>query len=376
MDYPCAVLPTEHLLAFMVIATVLIAVPGPSVLFVVTRSLTLGRRAGLATVVGNAAGVYVQVVFVALGVGAIVQESIAVFTVIKLAGALYLVYLGVQSFRHRRELAAALGRVVEPRELRRILTDAFVVGVANPKVIVFFVAVLPQFVDPSSGSVALQLLTLGAVFCTIALVCDGIWALAAGAARNWLVRSPRRLEAIGGTGGIVMIGLGAGLAVSGRKRREARGAGYCVDRVDRVEVDRAPAVDELVDLEDVEILAQAAGAAGGVGGRQVPEQHDLPRRDLDDLDVIDARRIQPRRFAIGARVEQAVAAVGLHARKVARRSPGGCTRARYLIARAAASSSSSPWKTSPAGSQTAGTSRTPRRAASAVAAVEPGRDRR
>ncbi len=216
-DYARWMLPTEHLVAFMVIATVLIAVPGPSVLFVVTRSLTLGRRAGLATVAGNAAGVYVQVVFVALGVGAIVQESIAVFTVIKLAGALYLVYLGVQSFRHRRELAAALGRAVEPRELRRILVDAFVVGVANPKVIVFFVAVLPQFVDPSAGSVALQLLTLGAIFCTIALVCDGIWALAAGAARSWLVRSPRRLEAIGGTGGIVMVGLGAGLAVSGRK---------------------------------------------------------------------------------------------------------------------------------------------------------------
>jgi threonine/homoserine/homoserine lactone efflux protein len=210
-------LPTEHLLAFIVIATVLIAVPGPSVLFVVTRSLTLGRRAGLATVVGNAAGVYVQVVLVALGIGAIVQESIAVFTVIKLAGALYLVYLGVQSFRHRSELAAALGRAVEPRELRRILADAFVVGVANPKVIVFFVAVLPQFVDPAAGSPTLQLLTLGAIFCTIALVCDGIWALAAGAARAWLVRSPRRLAAIGGTGGIVMIGLGAGLAVSGRK---------------------------------------------------------------------------------------------------------------------------------------------------------------
>jgi threonine/homoserine/homoserine lactone efflux protein len=209
-------LPTEHLAAFLVIATVLIAVPGPSVLFVVTRSLTQGRRAGLATVVGNAAGVYVQVVLVAIGVGAIVQESIAVFTVVKLAGALYLVYLGVQTFRHRRSLAAALNAPPERRELRRILGDAFVVGIANPKVIVFFVAVLPQFVDRDAGSVPLQLLTLGAVFCAIALVCDGIWALAAGAARNWLVRSPRRLEAIGGTGGIVIVGLGAGLAVSGR----------------------------------------------------------------------------------------------------------------------------------------------------------------
>jgi threonine/homoserine/homoserine lactone efflux protein len=210
-------LPTDHLLAFMLIATVLIVVPGPSVLFVVTRSLTLGRRAGLATAVGNAAGVYVQVVLVAVGVGAIVQESIAVFTFVKLAGALYLVVLGVQTFRHRRSLAAALHVPVAPKHRRRVLLDAFLVGIANPKVIVFFVAVLPQFVDRSAGSVPLQLLTLGVVFCAIAMICDGTWALVAGAAREWLVRSPRRLEAIGGTGGIVMIGLGAGLAVSSRK---------------------------------------------------------------------------------------------------------------------------------------------------------------
>jgi len=207
--------PSEHLLAFVLIATVLILVPGPSVLFVVTRSLTLGRRAGLATVAGNAGGVFVQVVLVAIGVGAIVQESIAVFTAIKLAGAAYLVFLGVQAFRHRRSLVDALYVPVQPKLVRRMLADAFIVGVANPKVIVFFIAVLPQFVDRSAGSVPLQLLTLGVIFCTIAVICDGIWALAAGAARNWLVRSPRRLAAIGGAGGVVMIGLGAGLAASG-----------------------------------------------------------------------------------------------------------------------------------------------------------------
>ncbi|MEA2189032.1 MAG: hypothetical protein QOK16_4043 [Solirubrobacteraceae bacterium] len=210
-------LPTDHFAAFVLIAVVLILVPGPSVLFVVTRSLTLGRRAGLATVAGNAAGVYVQVIAVAFGVGALVQESIAVFTIIKLVGAAYLVYLGVQTFRHRRSLAAALYAPVEPKILRRILGDAFLVGVLNPKVIVFFMAILPQFVDRAAGSVPLQLLALGAVFCVIALVCDSVWALLAGAARAWLLRSPRRLEAIGATGGLVMTGLGAGLAVSGRK---------------------------------------------------------------------------------------------------------------------------------------------------------------
>ena len=210
--------PTDHLLAFVALAFVLILVPGPSVLFVVTRSLTLGRGAGIATVVGNAAGVYLQVVAVAFGLGALVQESITVYTVIKLAGAAYLVYLGVQTFRHRRSLAAALDAPVERTALRRILADAFVVGVFNPKVIVFFMAVLPQFVDRSAGGVPLQLLTLGAIFCAIALVCDSLWALLAGAARSWLVASPRRLAAIGGTGGLVIAGLGAGAAFSGRPK--------------------------------------------------------------------------------------------------------------------------------------------------------------
>lgn len=210
-------LPIDHLLAFVLIAFVLILVPGPSVLFVVTRSLTLGRGAGVATVVGNTAGVYVQVIAVALGLGALVQESIAVFQIVKWCGAAYLVFLGVQTFRHRRSLAAALDAPVERRVLRRILADGFVVGLLNPKVIVFFMAVLPQFVD-RSGSVTMQLLTLGAIFCAIALLCDSMWVLLAGAARGRLVSSPRRLAAIGGTGGLVLAGLGAGLAASGRPK--------------------------------------------------------------------------------------------------------------------------------------------------------------
>jgi threonine/homoserine/homoserine lactone efflux protein len=210
-------LPTDHLLAFVLVAFVLIVVPGPSVLFVVTRSLTLGRGAGVATVVGNAAGAYTQVIAVAFGLGTLVQESIAVYTIVKLVGAAYLIYLGVQAFRHRGALAESLDTPVEPRVLRRILADGYVVGVFNPKVIVFFMAVLPQFVD-RSGSVPLQLLALGAIFCAIALLCDSTWALLAGTARAWLVASPRRLSAIGGAGGLAIVGLGAGMAVSGRPK--------------------------------------------------------------------------------------------------------------------------------------------------------------
>lgn len=154
---------TGHLVAFAVTALALIVIPGPSVLFVITRSLVLGTRAGLATVVGNAGGGFVQVLAVAFGVGPLVQRSIAVFTAVKLLGAAYLVYLGVQAIRHHRSLADALAAPVATRTRRRIVRDAFVVGVTNPKTMVVFTAVLPQFVDRGSGAVVGQMLLLGAV---------------------------------------------------------------------------------------------------------------------------------------------------------------------------------------------------------------------
>lgn len=207
---------TAQLVAFGLTSFILIVVPGPSVLFVISRSLSLGRPAGLATVIGNSAGEYVLVIAVAVGIGPLVEDSIVAFTAVKLAGAAYLVYLGVQALRHRRSVAAALNAGQARTSARRILRDGFVVGVTNPKGIVFFAAVLPQFVDRASGHVPLQLLLLGCVFVAIALISDSIWALAAGAARAWLSRSPRRLELIGGAGGLAMIGIGARLAMTGR----------------------------------------------------------------------------------------------------------------------------------------------------------------
>jgi threonine/homoserine/homoserine lactone efflux protein len=210
-------LPTSHLLAFALISFALIIVPGPNVLFVVSRSLMLGRAAGVGTAAGGQIGVYLQVVAVAFGVGALVERSVAIFTVIKLAGAAYLVYLGVQAIRHRGSLREALEVAAQPRSLGRILGDGITVGATNPKVIVFFAAVLPQFVNRSAGHVQVQMLLLGSVFLAIAVVCDSSWALAAGSARSWLARSPRRLEMVGGAGGLAMIGIGASLALTGRK---------------------------------------------------------------------------------------------------------------------------------------------------------------
>lgn len=208
---------TGQVLAFALTALVLIAVPGPSVLFVVSRSLALGRSAGLATVLGNAVGVYVQMLAVAVGLGTIVQQSVAVFSVVKLAGAAYLIFLGIQAIRHRRNLSLALATAIEPRSRLRILFDAFVVGIANPKALVFFAASLPQFVDRSAGDPRTQMALLGLVFFAVALVSDGTWALLAGTARSWLGRRPRRLVLIGGAGGLAMIGIGVRLALTGRR---------------------------------------------------------------------------------------------------------------------------------------------------------------
>ncbi len=210
-------LPTAHLLAFTLTAFALIVVPGPSVLFTVSRALALGRMAGVATVAGNTVGVYVQVVAVAFGIGALVERSVLVFTIIKLGGAAYLIFLGIQAIRHRQKLAEMLGSRIENKSVARVMADGFVVGIGNPKAIVFFAAVLPQFVDRTAGRVPQQMLLLGAIFAGIALLSDSGWALVAGSARAWFGRSPRRLELIGGTGGLVMIGIGATLAVSGRK---------------------------------------------------------------------------------------------------------------------------------------------------------------
>lgn len=210
-------LPTGHLLSFALISFALIVVPGPNVLFVISRSLMLGRAAGVGSAVGGQAGVYVQVAAVAFGIGTLVERSVAIFTVIKLAGAAYLVYLGVQAVRHRRSLGTALDAMAERKTIARILRDGFAVGVSNPKSIVFFAAMLPQFVDRPAGHVPVQMLLLGMVFAAIAVLSDSTWALAAGSARAWIARSPRRLELVGGTGGLVMIGIGASLALTGRK---------------------------------------------------------------------------------------------------------------------------------------------------------------
>ena len=212
-------LPTRHLLEFLLTVYILILIPGPSVLFVISRGVALGRRAALATVIGNASGFALQLALVSIGVGSLVARSDAVFTTLKLLGAGYLVFLGVRNVRDRKQLAALFTPAVRvaPKPLRRIMREGFFVGATNPKGVIIFTAVLPQFIDRSQGHVSLQIASLGAICIVIALLSDGTWALASGTAREWLGRSSRRLEWMTAGGGVTLIALGFGLALTSRR---------------------------------------------------------------------------------------------------------------------------------------------------------------
>jgi threonine/homoserine/homoserine lactone efflux protein len=210
------VIDPHALTAFLLAWFLLVIVPGPSVLFVISRGVALGRKAAVLTVAGNELGMLVQVLLVAAGVGSLVQRSIVAFEVLRLAGAVYIVYLGIQAVRHRRALSTVLDATTT-RASRHIVREGFVVGVTNPKVIVFFTAVLPQFVDPRRAAVPVQMAVFGLISVTVAFVCDSAWGVLAGTARTWLAGAPHRLARLGGAGGLMMIGLGARLAVTGRR---------------------------------------------------------------------------------------------------------------------------------------------------------------
>jgi threonine/homoserine/homoserine lactone efflux protein len=211
------VLTTTQVLGFALTALIVIAVPGPSVMFVVGRALAYGRRTALASVAGNVAGVQTVAMSVALGIGTLVQRSDAVFLAVKFGGAAYLVWLGVKAIRHRHALGSAMEVAAAPRGGWRAAAEGFTVGVVNPKAYVLFAALLPQFANPAAGHVPLQLLLLSLITLPIALISDATWGLAASGVRAWFARSSRRLELVGGLGGLTMIGLGVTLALTGRK---------------------------------------------------------------------------------------------------------------------------------------------------------------
>ena len=194
---------------YLVAAMIIILAPGPSVLFIIARAIAWGRATAVATAAGNVTGAFTLSLAVAFGLGPILQRSDLAFLAVQLLGGLYLIYLGIDAIRHSEIHAEDMINQGEIRpSAMRSARDGFWVGALNPKGLVFFAAILPQFVDRDSGSVTAQLVLMGATFAILAFFSDGGWGLIAGTVRNWMANSPKRLVVMRRVGGTVMILLG------------------------------------------------------------------------------------------------------------------------------------------------------------------------
>ncbi len=193
----------------------LLVVPGPTVLFVIGRALSYGRGVALAGVVGNSFGCYLVAIGAALGLGPLIARSDTAFAILKWAGAAYLLFLGLRALRHAGSVTRE-APVPAERRLWPATRAGVIVGFTNPKALVLFGAVVPQFVDRSAGSITGQLLLLSLIPLMLGALTDTVWALAAGQARSWLSGTPRRMRNLGVLGGLSMIGLGVSVAATGR----------------------------------------------------------------------------------------------------------------------------------------------------------------
>jgi threonine/homoserine/homoserine lactone efflux protein len=183
--------------------------PGPSVLFAIARAIAWGRATAVATVIGNALGMFALSILIAFGLGPLLERSEIAFIAVQILGGLYLIYLGIDALKHSRIAASEMVNQgeIRPSHLRSI-RDGFWVGALNPKGLVFFAAILPQFLDRDTSNLTGQLLLMGATFAILAIIGDGTWGLLAGTVRAWMASSPMRLVLLRRLGGVVIILLG------------------------------------------------------------------------------------------------------------------------------------------------------------------------
>ena len=172
---------------------VIVVIPGPSVMFIVSRALSVGRPAALAAAAGNTFGTTFQGILAAFGLGTLIAQSALLYTVVKMGGAAYLVMIGVKTLVHR-EMSEIHEGADSLAGRRRIARQGFLVGATNPRIIVFFAAVLPQFVDSGRGHVVVQMLVLLAIYFVLSLISDTSWSFAGGSIRTWAAVSPQRIE--------------------------------------------------------------------------------------------------------------------------------------------------------------------------------------
>jgi threonine/homoserine/homoserine lactone efflux protein len=202
---------------FVIAALVLLLTPGPAVLYIVTRSIDQGRRAGLVSVAGVHVGTLAHIFAAAAGISALLAASATAFSIVKYLGAAYLIYIGVRRLLDRRTLVAAAPG--EPKRLRRAFLDGVIVNVLNPKTGLFFLAFLPQFVTVSRGHVGEQIIWLGVVFVLLGAITDSLYALTAGSAAQWLRGKPGFLSSERWVSGGLYIGLGVVAALSSGNRK-------------------------------------------------------------------------------------------------------------------------------------------------------------
>ena len=225
-QYDVGVITFEQALGIVLASIVIIIVPGPSVMFIVGRALSNGLRNALASIAGNSLGCYLVGVAVAFGLGPLFERYELLLVIVKWAGIAFLLWLGIQAFRHAGPIEGVDDTADDdktagtPSKRKRESTwgairTGIVVGVTNPKSLVVFTAIVPQFIIPGAVSTTVQILLLGLAPILVGLVSDTVWALAAGQARGWLAKSPRRMTMLGRIGGVSIIGVGVAMAVSG-----------------------------------------------------------------------------------------------------------------------------------------------------------------
>lgn len=195
---------------YIVAGLAIILAPGPSVLFTIARAIAYGRATAIASVLGNSLGMFTVSVLVALGLGPIFQHHHLIYISMQWLGALYLIYLGIDAIRHSKAHAESMTTLKESRPtFWQAVRQGYMVGVLNPKGIIFFAAILPEFADSAKGHLTAQLVLMGFIFVFLGFFCDGTWGLLAGALRNWLAADSGRLVNLRRGGGVVMILLGA-----------------------------------------------------------------------------------------------------------------------------------------------------------------------
>jgi len=183
-------------------------------MFVIARAVAWGRLTALITALGNALGMLLLSVFIAVGLGPLLQRYELLLIIVQVLGGMYLIHLGIDAWRHKQEHADDMVKIEEVKPSNyQILRQGFTVGALNPKALVFFSAVFPQFVDPDDGSITIQLLFFGAIFTALALVLDGTWGVLVGSSRDWFVTSRNRLVFLRTVGAVVMMALGIGVII-------------------------------------------------------------------------------------------------------------------------------------------------------------------